>query len=98
MRPIISVTSEIEIYPSSKLGSFCLSIPKSVQDALEMPKKNDEPFRLYVLLRDMFGNLICHRLVEAESNYEVKFDYFTNQFNTGQLYPSQRIRLEVSLP
>jgi len=54
--------------------------------------------KLYVVVRDIFGNLIHHRLVELVSGPEVYKHNFKDQFDAGQLYPGQRIRLEVSLP
>ena len=90
-RKIISITTEVTVYPSSKKGPYLFSIPEEVLQALRMPKD------VYVVLRDIFGNLIHHRHIKRVSGPEVNKGNFKDQIANGQLYPGQRIRLEVSL-
>ncbi len=94
---IMSVISEVTVYPSSCENSLLFRIPVSVLRALELPEPVSGE-HLYVVVRDIFGNLIHHRRVQLTSGPEVKKSDFANQISTGQLYPGQRIRLEVSLP
>jgi hypothetical protein len=92
---IMSVTTEVTVYPSSETRGLLFCIPASVLAALELPTGD---VSLYVVVRDVFGNLIHHRQVELTSGPEVKKSDFEHQITEGQLYPGQRIRLEVSLP
>jgi hypothetical protein len=109
-REIISVTTEVEVYPSSReekykngylfsipepvLNSFGLSGNKHVRSGLN----SCDGKNMYLVLKDLFGNIIGHRQVELLSGNEVRKEDFKHQFDARQLYPGQRIRLEVSLP
>jgi hypothetical protein len=94
---IVSVITEVTVYPSSAENNFVFCIPESVRTALGL-EKPPKGARLYVVVRDIYGNLIHHRQVELVSGPEVYKSNFARQIDEGQLYPGQRIRLEVSLP
>lgn len=93
---ILSVTTEVTVYPSSAKNTFLFCIPESVREALQLPKRKG--VRVYVVVRDVFVNLIHQRQVELVSGPEVYKKNFEPQIRSGQLYPGQRIRLEVSVP
>ena len=92
---IIAVITEVTIYPSSETRNLLFCIPALALAALELPNGD---VGLYVVVRDVFGNLIHQRRVELTSGPEVRKSDFERQVSTGQLYPGQRIRLDVSLP
>jgi hypothetical protein len=84
------------VYPSSVDNSLLFCIPAPVLKALELPTEGDRT--VYIVVKDTFGNLIHHREVTLVSGPEVKKSDFEHQVSAGQLYPGQRIRVEVSLP
>jgi hypothetical protein len=99
---IKSISTEVTIRKSDFCGTYCFSIPQSVWTALGLPanvdksKEHQKPIRMYVVLRDILGNLIHQRLVKIGSGHEVLATYFSDQLTANQLYPGQRICLEVS--
>jgi hypothetical protein len=97
-RAVISVTTEVAVYPSSEVRDFLFSIPACVLRALDLDDRNLKGVHLYLVVRDASGHLIHHRRVELTSGPEVRKDDFESQVAAGQLYPGQRLRLEVSLP
>jgi len=86
---IIAVITEVTVYPSSGKKNFIFCIPLSVRKALELPDKFPKGTYLYVVVRDIFGNLIHQRRVELVSGPEVYKKDFENQVRAGQLYPGQ---------
>ena len=97
LRTIISVTTDVTVYPKSDevYATYLFSIPESVLKALAIEVLPNGTF-LYVVIRDVFGNLIGNRRVELTSGPEVKKSDFADQLDKGQLYPGQKIRLEIS--
>jgi hypothetical protein len=91
-RSILTITTEVEVYPSSDIRDLLFSIPAEVLDALQRPSQ------VYVVVRDAHGNLIHHRLVTVVSGPEIEKKNFADQIKSGQLYPGQLLRLEVSRP
>ncbi len=89
-RGIVSITTEVEVYPSSDTRGLLFSVPAEVLDALQRPT------HVYLVVRDCFGNLIHHGRVAIVSGPEVEKKNFTEQIKSGQLYPGQVIRLEVA--
>jgi hypothetical protein len=96
-RSIISVTTEVTVYPSAGRYKTIFSIPKPVLTALDLRGPGQYP-PVYIVVRDIVGNLIHHGKVTLVSGPEIEKSNFKRQVGAGQLYPGQRIRLEVSLP
>src|SRR5690606_20226742 len=96
MRPIKSVTTDVKVYDNPV--NYIISIPIAAWRALDLPEAKDRegPIQIYLVVRDLFGNLIAQKSVEVMSGYEIDKRFFKQEWENRQLYPGQFIRLEIS--